>query len=77
MIINQNILAVLRALLKLVFTIFYQIFVFSPNDSLSKTLKNVFLIHLKGFFHSQNIQIFEIFPFLSTRSRFKRTNEVE
>ena len=29
-------------LLKLVFTIFYQIFVFSSNDRPSKTMKNVF-----------------------------------
>ena len=29
-------------LLKLVSAIFYQIFIFSPNDSLSKTTKNVF-----------------------------------
>ena len=30
--------------LKLVSTIFYQIFIFSPNDSPSKTMKNVFFI---------------------------------
>ena len=34
----QNILN----LLKLVSAIFYQVFIFSPNDSLSKTLKNAF-----------------------------------
>ena len=28
--------------LKLVFAIFYQIFIFLPNDSPSKTMKNVF-----------------------------------
>ena len=28
--------------LKLVSTIFYQIFIFSPNDNLSKIMKNVF-----------------------------------
>ena len=37
--------------------IFYQIFIFSPNDTPSKTMKNV-LFHLKRFFHSQDIQIF-------------------
>ena len=31
-----------KGLLKLVSTIFYQIFIFSPNDSPSKTMKNVF-----------------------------------
>ena len=28
--------------LKLVFAIFYQIFIFSPNDNTLKTMKNVF-----------------------------------
>ena len=32
----------LRSRLKLLSTIFYQIFIFSPNDSPSKTMKNVF-----------------------------------
>ena len=31
---------------------------FSPNDSPSKTMKNVFLFHLKSSFHSGDIQIF-------------------
>ena len=47
--------------LKLVFTIFYQIFIFSPNDSPSKTVENVFLFHLKSSFCSQDIQLFVIF----------------
>ena len=29
-------------MLKLLSTIFYQIFIFSPNDSSSKTMKNIF-----------------------------------
>ena len=33
-----------------------------------------FLIHLKSSFHSQDIQFFVIFSFLSMLSRFKRTN---
>ena len=41
--------------LKLESTIFYQIFIFSPNDSSSKTMKNVFLFHLKSSFHSRDI----------------------
>ena len=33
--------------LKLVSAIFYQIFIFSPNDRPSKTMKNVFFISSK------------------------------
>ena len=47
--------------LKFVSAIFYQIFIFSPNDTPSKTVKNV-LFHLKSSFCSQDIQIFVIFP---------------
>ena len=46
--------------LKLAFTIFYQIFIFSPNDSPLKTMK-CFLFYLKTSFHSWDIQIFVIF----------------
>ena len=49
-------------LLKLVSAVFYQVFTFSPNDSPSKTIKNVFLFHLKSPFCSRDIQIFVIFP---------------
>ena len=38
--------------LKLVSAIFYQIFTFSQDDSPLKTMKNVFLFHLKSSFHS-------------------------
>ena len=41
-------------ILKLLSAIFCQIFIFSPNDSPSKTMK--------GSFFSQDIQIFVIFP---------------
>ena len=34
---------------------------FSPNDSPSKTIKNVFLFHLKSSFRSRDIQVF-VFP---------------
>ena len=37
--------------------IFYQIFVFSPNDNPLKT-ENCFLFHLKSSFRSPGIQIF-------------------
>ena len=45
--------------IKLFFLYFFQIYIyFSPNDSTSKTIKNVFLFHLKSSFRSQNINIF-------------------
>ena len=47
--------------LKLVPAIFYQIWIFSPNASPSKAMKNVFLFHLKSSFRSRDIQIFIIF----------------
>ena len=40
---------------------FYQIFIFSPNDSLLKTMENVFFFHLKSSFRSWVIQNFVIF----------------
>ena len=46
--------------LKLVSTIFYQFFIFSPDDSPSKTEK-CFLFHLKNSFLSRDIQFFVIF----------------
>ena len=46
--------------LKLVSAIFYQIFIFSPGDSPSKTEK-CFLFHLKSSFRSRDIQIFVTF----------------
>ena len=52
---------------------FYHFFIFLPNDSSSKTMKNVFF-YLKSASRSQYIQIFVIFTFHSTLSRFKRTN---
>ena len=60
--------------LKLVSAIFYEIFIFSPNDIPSKTVEKYFLFHLKSTLHSQDIHMFVIFRFLSTLSRFKRTN---
>ena len=44
--------------LKLVSAIFYQIFIFSPNDSPLKTIKNVFYFVKKALF------VLEIFKFL-------------
>ena len=48
--------------LKLASAIFYQIFIFSTNDSLSKTVKNVLKFHLKSSFRSRDIKIFCNFP---------------
>ena len=44
--------------LKLLLAIFYQIFIFSPNDSPLKTMKNVFYFIEKALF------VLEIFKFL-------------
>ena len=53
---------------------FYQFFIFSPNDIPSKTEK-YFLFHIKSSFRSQDIQIFIIF-FLTFRTfPTQRTNE--
>ena len=60
--------------LKFVSAIFYQIFIFSPNDSPLKTTKNVFLFHLKSSFHSRDIQFFVIFSLPLHTSQIKRTN---
>ena len=49
--------------LKLLSAIFHQIFIFSPNNSPSKTMKK-FLFHLKSCFRSRDIQIFVIFSLL-------------
>ena len=55
-----------RLRLKLVSTIFYQIFIFSPNDSPPKTMKNVFyFICFSNSFLSQDIQFFWNFSLLS------------
>ena len=63
-----------HVMLKLLSAIFYQIFIFSPNDSLSKTMKNVFYFIKKTLFVLEIFNFFEIFPFLSKLSSFKRTN---
>ena len=44
--------------------IFYQFFIFPPNDSPSKTMK-CFLFHLRSSFHSWDIQIFVFLTSLS------------
>ena len=43
--------------------VFYQISIFSPNGSPLKTIKNVFLFHLKNSSRSRDIQNFcNFFP---------------
>ena len=44
--------------INLVFAIFYQIFIFSPNDSSLKTMKNFF------YFISKALFVLNIFKFL-------------
>ena len=64
--------------LKLLYAIFYQIFIFSPNDSPSKTTKSVFLFHLKSSFRSRDTQIFVIFvPSFTQLSNTKGQMEAE
>ena len=60
--------------LKLVSAIFYQMFIFSPNDSPLKTMKNVFYFIEKALFFFEIFKLLWFFPFLSTLSRFKRAN---
>ena len=62
--------------LKLVSTIFYQIFIFPSNDSPSKTEK-CFLFHLKSSFRSQDSQIFVVFPVFPNFPDSKGQMEVE
>ena len=52
---------------------FHQIFIFSPNDSPSKTMKNAFLFHLKSSFRSRDVHffIFLSFPFLPVGHCFR------
>ena len=61
--------------IKVVSTIFYQIIIFSPHDSPSKT-ENVFLFHLKSFFHCQDIQVF-VFSSSFPLSRFASKGQME
>ena len=46
--------------------------IFSPNDSLLKTIKNVFYFIKKSLFVLKILKFFWFFPFLSLLSRFKR-----
>ena len=59
-----------RLAFKACFRYFYQIFIFSPNDSPSKTMKNVFLFRIKSSFCSHDIQFFVNFlvPFHTFRT---------
>ena len=61
-------------LLKLVSAIFYQIFIFTANDSPSKTMKNIFYFIGKALFVLEIFKFLWFFPFLTKLSRFKKTN---
>ena len=63
--------------LKLLFTIFYQIFIFSPNDSPSKTMKNVFFISSKKLFSFSRYSNFCNSPLSTHFSDSKGQMEVE
>ena len=63
---------VARQALKLVSTIFYQIFIF---HQILKNYEKCFLFHKKSSFLSRDIQICVFFPFFSTVSTFKKTND--
>ena len=63
-----------RFYLKLVSAIFFQFFIFSPNDSHLKTMKSVFYFILKALFILKIFKFFYFFPFLSILARYKKTN---
>ena len=58
----------------LVSAILYQVFIFPPNDSPSKTIKNAFYFFLKALFVLEIFTSLYFFCFLSTLSRLKGTN---
>ena len=63
-----------KLFLKLVSAIIYQISVFPPTDSPSKTMKSGFYFIKKVLFVLKIFKLLYFFPFLSTLSRYKRTN---
>ena len=60
--------------LKLVFVIFVKFLFFSPNDSPSKSMKNVFHFIEKALFILKIFNFLYFFPFLFTLSRHKSTS---
>ena len=68
---------IILILLKLVSPIFYQFFFFFHQMIALQKLWKVILFLLKSFFHSQDIQTFVFFPFLSPLCKHKTTMEVE
>ena len=60
--------------LKIVSAIFYRIFIFSPNDSPSKTIKNVSFLIEKALFALEIFKFLCSFLLFSARSRLKRSN---
>ena len=72
--VSPNNLALNMEDLNLMSAIFYQILIFSPNNSPSKTMKKVFNFIEKALFVLERFQVLHFFLFLSTFSRFKKTN---
>ena len=67
----------IKGCLKLVSTIFYQIFIFSPNDSPLKTVKNVFISSKKVFSFSRYSKFCDFLPSFPHFPDSKRQIEVE
>ena len=63
--------------LKLVSAFFYQIFIFSPNDSSSKTVKNVFYFIEKALFVLEIFKFLYFFPSFPHLPELKGQMEVE
>ena len=66
---GQNTFVVLKACVHYFLSIF-----FSPNDSSSKTIRNIFYFIEKALFVLEISKFLYFLPFFSTLSRFKRTN---
>ena len=60
--------------LKIVSTIFYQFFIFSPNDDPLKTTKNVFYFIWKALFVLKVFNFLWVFPFQIQKDEWKWNN---
>ena len=67
----------INSYLKLVYAIFYQIFIFSPNDITSKIMKNVFYFIKKALFVLEILKFLYFFPSFPQFSDSKGQMEVE
>ena len=55
---------------------FYQFFIFSPNDSPSKTMKSIFYFIEKALFVFKIFKFLWLFPFVFTLFWYKRSNGI-